>query len=229
MPDVPSWRIYERIAASFEVEAASMDVSVTPNASLIGAISGVRRQIDILTDARWEDGTERRIIFDAKLRNRKINVKDVESFEGMMRDVCAARGVIVCSSGWTKAAKARADQNIDIRIVTEEEAGEIDFAAIDPCPNCEARNAKTTGMVVWDGQLPLPLGGWAIVFTGKCDVCRCFAFWCWNCGEKVIVPDDQNYECGCGLNWFVEQTDGEALFIVRDGDTEVPLDRRLST
>ena len=42
--DTPDWRIYERVAACFEIEAASMDVSVTPNASLFGAISGVRRQ-----------------------------------------------------------------------------------------------------------------------------------------------------------------------------------------
>ena len=125
--DTPDWRIYERVAACFEIEAASMDVSVTPNASLFGAISGVRRQIDILIDARWDEGTERRIIFDAKRRKRKIDVKDVEMFEGLMRDVRASRGVIVCSNGWTKAARTRADEHIDIKLMSVEEAEEIDY------------------------------------------------------------------------------------------------------
>ena len=33
-----------------------MDVSVTPNASLVGSVSGAPRQIDVLVDARWGDG-----------------------------------------------------------------------------------------------------------------------------------------------------------------------------
>ena len=32
MQDTADWRIYERVAACFEIESASMDVSVTPNA-----------------------------------------------------------------------------------------------------------------------------------------------------------------------------------------------------
>lgn len=224
--DAPDWRIYERVAACFEVEAAEMDVSVTPNASLLGSISGVRRQIDILVDARWEAGPKRRIIFDAKRRKRKIDVKDVEAFEGMMRDVKASRGVLVCASGWTKAANTRADRNIDLRLLSVEDAEEVDHAAIDPCPNCANSKRQTKGLVFWDGQFPLPLGGWAIVFTGKCDECRCFAFWCWECGEKVIVPDSEVYNCGCERTWFVEQDDDEAVFYVNTEAGQVPLDRR---
>jgi hypothetical protein len=67
MTDTPASRMYERLVASFEVEAAGMDASVTPNASLIGSISGVPRQIDVLVDARFENNNRRRIIFDAKL------------------------------------------------------------------------------------------------------------------------------------------------------------------
>ena len=221
------WKVYERVAACFEVDGADMDVSVTPNASLIGAISGVRRQVDILVDARWEAGVGRRIIFDAKLRKRKLDVKDIESFEGMMRDVRASRGVLVCPNGATKAAIRRAQQNIDIRVIRTEESMELDHAAIDPCPHCPARDQHNSGLVFWDGQFPLPLGpAWAIIFTGKCDVCRSFAFWCWDCGEKVVVPDSEVHECGCERTWFVEAGEDELLFVVRIDDGEVPLDRR---
>ena len=224
--DTSDWHIYERVAACFEIEAASFDVSVTPNASLLGSISGVRRQIDILVDARWEEGTERRIIFDAKRRKRKIDVKDVEAFEGMMRDVRASRGVIVCSNGWTKAACARADENIDIKLMSAEEAEELDHAAVDPCPYCRTLKRKTKGVLFLDGQFPLPLGAWAIIFTGKCDTCHSFAFWCWACGEKKVVPDEETCECSCGHSWFVEKDGAEAVFVVRTEDGEVPLDRR---
>jgi len=226
MTDAPDWRIYERVAACFEIDAAGMDVSVTPNASLSGSISGVKRQIDILIDARWEEGVVRRIIYDAKKRKRKIDVKEVEAFEGMMRDVRASRGVIVCSSGWTQAAENRAAQRIDIVLLTTEDAEEIDHAATDPCPYCEVQDRKTKGVVFWDGQFPLPLGGWAIIFTGKCDVCRSFAFWCWDCGEKTVLPDDVAHECACERTWYVEHYDDEVVFWVKVDDGDIPLDRR---
>ncbi|MEE1655693.1 restriction endonuclease [Microvirga sp. CF3062] len=226
MTEAPAWRVYERVAACFEIESADMDVSVTPNATLVGSISGVRRQIDILVDARWDEGVERRVIYDAKRRTRKIDVKDVEAFGGMMKDVRASRGVLICSNGWTPAAEKRAAENIDIRLMTADEAEELDHAAIDPCPHCRALKRKTEGIVFWDGQFPLPLGGWAIVFTGKCDTCRSFAFWCWDCGEKLVVPDNETHECGCERTWFIEKGDDEAVFIVRTEEGEVPLDRR---
>lgn len=227
MSDEVDWQIYERIAACFEVDAAAVDVSVTPNASLIGTLSGVARQIDILVDARFEEGLERRIIFDAKRRKRKIDVKDVEGFEGMMRDVRAARGVLICSNGWTKAAEARAAELIEMRLMTVDEADALDHAAVDPCPNCRAEAQRNQGLVFWDGQFPLAIdGAWAVVFTGKCDRCRSFAFWCWDCGEKVVVPDGEIYVCGCDRRWFIEVSNAEALFIVDVQGAEVPLDRR---
>lgn len=227
MDDTIDWQMYERLAACFQVEAACMDVSVTPNASLLGTLSGVHRQIDILVDARFEEGVERRIIFDAKRRKRKIDVKDVESFEGMMRDVRASRGVLICSSGWTKAAEARAAELIEIRLMTVEEADELDHAAIEPCPNCRERAKRNKGLVFWDGQLPLQIdGAWAIVFTGKCDRCRSFAFWCWECGEKVVVPDSETHVCSCDRTWSIAMTDAEALFIVQVDGAEILLDRR---
>jgi hypothetical protein len=181
----------------------------------------------VLVDARWDDDVKRRIIFDAKRRNRKVDVKDVEAFEGLMRDVRAARGVPVCTKGHTRAAGRRAEQRIDIRLMTEDEALEIDHAAIDPCPHCTAQKRRPQGLVFWDGQFPLPLGPpWAIIFTGKCDVCKCFAFWCWDCGEKVAIPIGEQYVCGCERRWFTETSDDEVLFLVAVDDGEVPLDRR---
>lgn len=225
MTVTPQWRVYERGAASFEIDWAGMDVTVIPNASLRGAISGIPRQIDVLVDARWDDDLSRRIIYDAKLRNRRIDVKDVESFLGMMRDVGATRGVLVCAAGWSAGAEARAEQHIEMKLLPIEELDDFQHASMEACPRCLDSSRKQQGMVFWDGQLPLPLDGWSIVFTGKCDVCRSFAFWCWECGDKKVVPDDVAHQCGCERTWFVERTESERTFILRVDEGEIPLDR----
>ena len=177
--------------------------------------------------ATTEDGVEGRIIFDAKRRRRTVDVKEVEAFEGLMRDVRASRGVLVCARGYTKAALRRAQEAIDIRVLTQDEALEIDHAAVDPCPHCQLIERRQQGLVFWDGQLPVPLGlGWAIIFTGKCDACRSFAFWCWDCGEKIGLPDGEDYTCGCERRWFTERSADEVLFVVALDEGEIPLDRR---
>lgn len=51
----PKWKMYERFVTSLYSSEASDNSTVIPNAQLIGAISGVRRQIDVLIDARLED------------------------------------------------------------------------------------------------------------------------------------------------------------------------------
>lgn len=224
--DVPAWRVYERVVACFEAETAGMDVSVTPNASLVGSVSGVGRQIDVLVDARWETGTERRIVFDAKRRMRKLTVQDVDGFVGLMQDVRAAKGVLVCTNGWTAAAENRAAEMIELRLMTLEQADEIDHSAMEPCPHCRVSRRRRKGVIFWDGQFPIPVGGWVIAFTGKCDECRSFAYWCWACGERKVVPDGVVGDCGCGWAWYVEDDCEERVFWVRTDEGEVPLDRR---
>src|SRR5258706_16417254 len=87
------WRAYERVVAAMQVENADVDMSITPNAHIIGAITKTPRQVDVLVDARWDSDFSRRIIVDAKFRNAKLDVNDVEAFEGMLRDCRAERGI----------------------------------------------------------------------------------------------------------------------------------------
>ena len=50
--DTLGWRVYERVLACCEVEQADLDVPVTPNASLIGSVSGMQQQVGVLVEAR---------------------------------------------------------------------------------------------------------------------------------------------------------------------------------
>lgn len=240
MKEELSWRVYERIVAAVEVEEHGIDLSVTPNARLTGKISGKSRQIDVLIDARWGDDLSGRIIVDAKLRRRRIDINTVEAFEGMMKDCSAHRGVIVCANGYTDGALKRAQDAITIKLLRADEVDEYAWAAYDPClGKCARVSDRIGGLVLWDGQHPLPLGpGWAIVFTGKCDVCHEFNVWCWDCGEKFPLSSEDEYTCSCERTWVSaieeQETDDEAArvhqvavhLLVTDGDQVLALDRR---
>lgn len=233
------WRIYERIVAAMEAEFAGIDFSVTPNARLVGDISGKSRQVDVLIDARWGDDLSGRVIVDAKHRKRPIDIREVESLEGMMKDCRANRGVIVCTSGYTDGASKRAQKCITIKLLTAEEAEEFDWSAVEPCiGDCiDSLRPRNHGLVLWDGQLPITVGSeWAIIFTGKCDICHDFHVWCWDCGEKFGLSVEDEHECGCGRTWISaieDETEGvnegqskAVHLLMMDGADVVPLDRR---
>jgi len=76
--ETPDAVLLERCAALFAVEEfGGMDVTVVPNAKILGSVSGTLRQVDALVDARWSRGIKSRIIIDAKNRKRKLDIKDI--------------------------------------------------------------------------------------------------------------------------------------------------------
>ncbi|WP_207092661.1 hypothetical protein [Rhizobium leguminosarum] len=68
------WKLYERLVARSMADQLSTEFCVTPNASIRGVITGIKRQIDVLIEARHDTDNTRRIIVDAKRRKRKIDV-----------------------------------------------------------------------------------------------------------------------------------------------------------
>ena len=205
MNETPAWLVYQRCVAAFAHDRyGSIDVNVQPNVFLAGSISGIRRQIDVLIDSRWGDGISKRIIVDAKLHKRKIDIKDVEAFESMMRDCQADHGVIVCISGYTDGALRRSQDTINITILPFNDAKKFDWV-YTPClvDHCFDNNAASFGMVLWGAhQLHGTHDGlWLIVQTGKCDRCHAFHVWCQDCGLRIVVPDECVVKCGCERWW----------------------------
>lgn len=207
----------------------------------MGRISQKPRQIDVLLDARWGDDLSRRIIIDAKLYRAKLDIKDVESFEGMMRDCGAERGILVCPNGWSEGAERRAQDAITVKLLSLEELEEKKlWASFDECVGKCYQNPSTRsqkGLVLWDAEHLLAIDGlWAIVFTGKCDVCHDFHIWCWDCGEKFAIGDEDQHECYCerlcvsAIEEEVDGPSGETLnavhLLLLLGDNVLPLDRR---
>lgn len=231
--ETPEWLVYQRCVAAFAHERyGNLDVTVQPNVFIVGNISGVKRQIDVLVDARWEDDTSKRIIIDAKYRKDKIDINDVETIIGMMQDCRADRAVLVCTSGDTQAAFSRAQDAINISILTLEEALKYEWV-YEPCLGKYAsRKSNRTGMVLW-GEYMVYGGAdglWTVIQTGKCDVCHSFHVWCWECGEKFAVPDDQTVTCTCNRPWTSAPDDINSTWLITyDDQLAVPpvvLDRK---
>lgn len=208
------WRLYERFVATLHSKESSREKTIIPNAKLIGCISGVERQIDLLIDARLQEEISRRVIVDAKFRGRKINVKDVESFEGMMKDCRAHRGILVCSNGYTPAALRRAQESITIKLVTPEDLESFVPNSWGACTGqCSISNSKYSerGWVLFEINLNVVPNRGNFPTTaviGKCDVCHDFNLWCWGCGQRfALFGDEAEYKCGCRQFWLTAVED----------------------
>jgi len=97
----------EKLVAKIQQDLAPTSI-VEHNVKLMGK-SGHRRQIDVLVRDRIGQ-YEILIVIDCKDYKSPVDIKGVEEFAGLYEDVGAQKGVLVCPSGFTKAAKARAQQ-----------------------------------------------------------------------------------------------------------------------
>lgn len=104
----------------FEKLVAGVQKSLAPNAQVIhndkvqGKSSQTKRQIDI--SVRQNIGQYSLFIaIDCKDYKDPVDVKGIEEFIGLIKDVRANKGVMVSSSGFTQAAKnTAADTGIDL-------------------------------------------------------------------------------------------------------------------
>ena len=84
------------------------DSEVLHDVKLDGRQSNQKRQIDVLV--RQKIGQyEIQIVIDCKDYARPVDVKGVEEFYGLLNDVGAKKGVLVCPKGFSEAVKTRAE------------------------------------------------------------------------------------------------------------------------
>lgn len=185
---------------------------VTPNARITGIISGRRRQVDAVIDVRHDTDNSRRIVIDAKKRNRKVDITHVESLRGLMEDTGATHGFLVCPFGHTKAAERRAQDLVSIFLVPLDRLENFDPSL---WPRCLGAKCKK-GRVFWDGypEIFLTLRSMPstapptfkhvpfVHYVGKCDHCGLFHVLCTTCQRLVAIADDGEHQCGCRLPWF---------------------------
>jgi predicted Mrr-cat superfamily restriction endonuclease len=86
----------------------SPQAEVLHNVKLPSRTTSTTRQIDVLVKQRIGQ-YEMKIVIDSKDYKVPVDVKGVEEFYGLVTDVGANKGVLVCPAGFTKAAKERAE------------------------------------------------------------------------------------------------------------------------
>ena len=104
--DRPDWQKLELLVASIQRQLAP-GAKVTHNAKVEGRLSETSRQIDVLVE-QLVGQYQIRIALDCKDYKTPVDVKAVEEFHGLMVDIGAHRGALMCPAGFTKSAKKRA-------------------------------------------------------------------------------------------------------------------------
>lgn len=97
------WKRFENLAATIQ-RALAAGARVEQDVRIVGKASGVERQIDI---AVWT--TLANSSCSSRSIATRVDVKDVEAFIGLVKDVGASQGALVTAQGYTEAAKNVAD------------------------------------------------------------------------------------------------------------------------
>lgn len=220
----PKWELYERLVARLVSDQLSTGYCVTPNARVIGAITGTPRQIDVLIDLRQDTNNHNRVIIDTKAQGRPVDVIQVEAFRGLMQDVDATHGYLVCANGYTATAERRAQESVSMRLLPLDRLENFNPSTWPKCMEIHCHE----GRVFWDGYPSVevslaPVGHPTdqtpqrkdfVHYVGKCDRCSRFHVKCLTCGEMLSLDhesEDEGTACKCKMPWFwiasIEQDD----------------------
>jgi hypothetical protein len=88
-----------------------------------GRYSKINRQIDILIED-YVAGNKLTIVIDAKFFSKKVDVKEAESFIGMLQDLGAHKGILITQKGYSQGAINRVYNDpgdIELEILNFEE------------------------------------------------------------------------------------------------------------
>ncbi len=102
MPEEPKWKRFERAVYEIQRQLAA-DSTVTLDDSIMGADSKTLRQVDI-SIRRQVAQYSLLIAVECKDHKAPLDVKAVEEFMGLVKDVRANKGALIAAGGFTKAA-----------------------------------------------------------------------------------------------------------------------------
>lgn len=125
------WKRFEDLAAHIQ-RALSPAAKVEQNVRVVGRTSGVERQIDIAVRTRVGQ-FELLVVIDCKDYKANVDVKDVEAFASMLKDVEANKGALIAAKGFSEAARNVA-KHAGISLYTLVDAESEDWPAFVTIP-----------------------------------------------------------------------------------------------
>jgi hypothetical protein len=118
-----NWRAYEAYVHG-SLSESHPHVKFSTGITKKGRFSGRSRQIDILAE------TQIPMAIECKYFARKVDVKDVEAFLGMLDDLEIPSGLLITGKGFTKAAQQRAQNDpraLSLEIISPERLSQYQF------------------------------------------------------------------------------------------------------
>jgi len=99
---MPQWQEFEALAETILAELQPL-AEVKRNDFIYGHLTETKRQIDV--SIRWTAGEDKYLtIVQAKDHARPADIKVVDEFLSVIKDVQATGGILICRSGFTKKA-----------------------------------------------------------------------------------------------------------------------------
>jgi hypothetical protein len=218
--------LLERIVG--QICAGIANAKVETDTKIIGR-SGTRRQIDVFIKGTV-GAFEVTIIIDSKNYSGPVDIKDVESMIGMVDDVGANLGVIVCPAGFTEGAKGRAlTSGIHLYEIYNQALGNTDVFL--PLRYISPRIGKyqfgfSGTSAAGPFRLPADPSRWVFHIDGNVVNPRDVPAYLWNrqmlphiAGEhlvtigavKITDPTDERYVQYCDLEVNVQVVEGHYL------------------
>ncbi len=146
---------FEQLVTRIQRQLAP-DAEVHHDVKLDGRSSGQKRQVDVLVTQQVGQ-YEIRIVIECKDYARPVDVKGVEEFYGLLGDVGGQKGVLVCPSGFTKTAKARAEGwQIDLYSPVDTEPHKWQARVAVPAL-CDFRSAAMSFRIRSSGPYPFQM------------------------------------------------------------------------
>ena len=155
-PDkTPDWKELENLVAMIQRQL-SPDANVQHNVMLDGVDSETKRQIDVLVEQNIGQYTMQ-IVIDCKDYSKPVDVKGVEEFHGLVQDVRAHKGALVCPAGFTKSALKRA-RKLQIDLYRPVSTGKHKWQATVTAPVlCDFRSSYMSFGISCSAPKPLTL------------------------------------------------------------------------
>ncbi len=214
MEDEPDWREYERQIYERLLKAAGGEgkASVTFDKQLPGRLSRVERQVDVYVEGEFANGVgEATMAVDCKYFARKVDVKGVEAFIGLVEDVGTALGLLVTTEGFSTAARNRAAavRGITVEIVPFEELENWEPEVLF-CPICTDMDSDRAPGPLYLERVSGEVDGAELVTgIGRCWTCNSISMRC-GCGTLNTLHEAeegewQECEGGCGVEWLAAE------------------------
>ncbi|SOZ17290.1 restriction endonuclease [Cupriavidus taiwanensis] len=194
MDNDPDWRKLEQLVASIQAQLAP-GASVRHNVELAGVHSETNRQIDVLIEANVGQ-YKFRIVLDCKDYKTPVDVKGIEEFYGLVQDVQAHKGVLVCPSGFSASAKKRA-KKLDVDLYRPVDTGDHKWKAEVALPAiCDVRTCAMSFRISMSQPYAFTLSEHPAlldVFTSTAlplDNALTAAIDAWNSGQLPVEPGE---------------------------------------